>query len=533
MSDQTTVLIIGAGPTGLIMASELSRYGIDYRIIDKRPERTKTSNALGIHPRTMEMLEDMHLIDNFLKLGQRIDAFSINEGGENIVHVSTNQIESFYNFILTLPQTYTEEIIDHHIAHLGKHVERSKALTHIEKNSDTITAKLTDAAGTTESVQCQWLLACDGAHSTVRELTKIPFVGSDLPEQFIIADVHVETNYPDNQITSFLSEDGPLAIFPIKTGSVRLVANLLDRNRDSKQPISLLEIQEITKKRTVGLVKVKDSIWASSFWIHSKMVSQMRDGSVFFLGDAAHIHSPAGGQGMNTGMQDAYNLAWKLALVIKGQSKEELLDSYHQERHPIAEEVLRDTERMTKFILSRNPIIRLLRKTLLKTLMKFHKIQHAFVMKLSQLTMHYPASPIIDYENRVDKKGPLPGEHAPDAFFINNEGKEKRILKVISGTLHHLLIFTGKKPSEETLEKIKLLHEWAEKQKGKMRVTVISHPKVFECFSEHCELDTNSNLHIKYNAKQACFYLIRPDKYVGCCSTQLETQIILDYYENF
>ena len=163
--------------------------------------------------------------------------------------------------------------------------------------------------------------------------------------------------------------------------------------------------------------------------------------------------------------------------------------------------------------------------------MKFNKVQHAFVMKLSQLTMHYSNSSIIDYTDKINKKGPLPGEHAPDAFYIDNEGKEKRLAHIISGTEHHLLIFTGKKPSEETLEKIKSLHEWAEKQNNIMKVTVIAHPKVFKCFSDHCELDTNTNLHIKYNAKQACFYLIRPDKYIGCCSSQLEAHLIANYFK--
>jgi len=141
MSEPIPVLIIGAGPSGLTMALELSRHGIHYRIVDKQPERIKTSNALAIHPRTLEMLEDMGVINSFLKLGQRIDAFSINDGEKNVALVSTNQIESYYNFILSLPQYHTEEILDHNISQLGKHVERAKELMHLEKKEGIITAR--------------------------------------------------------------------------------------------------------------------------------------------------------------------------------------------------------------------------------------------------------------------------------------------------------------------------------------------------------------------------------------------------------
>ncbi len=261
------------------------------------------------------------------------------------------------------------------------------------------------------------------------------------------------------------------------------------------------------------------------------MVAQMRKNSIFFAGDASHVHSPAGGQGMNTGMQDAYNLAWKLALVINGKSKTELLDSYQDERQPIAKQVLSDTEKMTKLMLIKSPLSRFLRRVFIKQTLKLNSLQHKFMMKLSQLTMHYFESPIIDYHHKINKKGPLPGEHAPDAMYINNEGDEKRLADIIRGTTHHLLIFTGKKPSEEALGNIQSLREWALNHAGHMKTTIISHPKVFDKFSDHCELDTNSNLHITYNAKQPCFYLIRPDKYVGCCSSELDKNIIESYFQ--
>jgi len=529
MPEPIPVLIVGAGPSGLTMAHELSRHGIDYRIVDKRPERTKTSNALAIHPRTLEMLDDMGVINSFLKLGQRIDAVSINDGEKNVVLMSTNQIESYYNFILSLPQYHTEEILDNNISRLEKHVERPKELIHLEKEDGIITARVLDAAGNSETISCQWLIACDGAHSTVRDILNTKYTGIDLPQQSIIADVHIESYYPDNQVTAFFSKDGPLAFFPIKTGSFRMVATLINSDRDPKQPVSLLEIQQITKKRSAGQIKIKDIIWISPFWVHSKMVGNMRDGSIFFAGDAAHTHSPAGGQGMNTGMQDAYNLAWKLALVIKGESKTHLLDTYQEERYPIAKQVLRDTEKLTRIVLLNDVVSRFFRFVFIKLALKIPKIQHNFLMKMSQLTMHYFKSSIVDYHHKANQKGPLPGEHTPDALYINNEGDEKRLLDIIRGKTHHLLIFTGKKPSDEALQNIQSLYKWTASHNTHIKTTVIAHPKVFNRFADHCELDTNSNLHITYNARQPCFYLIRPDKYVGCCSEDLNKNIIESY----
>lgn len=529
MPDPIPVLIVGAGPSGLTMALELSRRGIDYRIIDKQPERIKTSNALAIQPRTLEMLDDMGVVDGFLKMGQRIVSISINDASRNISLVSTDQIESYYNFIQSLPQYYTEEILDQQLLRQDKQIERQRELVQLERKEGMVVAELLDADGNPETVQCQWLIACDGARSTIRNILDVKFTGIDFPQRFIIADVHIESDYPDDQVIAFLSKYGPIAFFPIKAGSFRMVATLMNSDRDPEQSISLLEIQKITEQRTKGKIKVKDAFWVSPFWIHNRMVANMREGSVFFVGDAAHTHSPAGGQGMNTGMQDAYNLAWKLALVIKGESEVRLLDTYQEERCSIAKQVLNDTEKMTKIILIKSDFMRFLRFVLIKLALGIHKLQHKFLMKLTQLTMRYSNSSIIDYHGKANKKGPFPGEYAPDVLYINKEGNEKRLLDIIRGTTHHLLLFTGKKPSEEALENIHSLYNWVLSRNTHMKVTVITHPKVFNRFAMHCELDANSSLHIAYNARQPCFYLIRPDKYVGCCSKNLDKNIIETY----
>ena len=529
MPEQVPVLIVGAGPSGLTMAATLHHHGIQCRLIEKRAKQTQTSNAAAIHSLTMEMLDDLGVIRPFLKRGERVEFLSLNRGAKNIAKILTAQIESHYNYMLSIPQNISEEILNHHLEKMNKPVERNLTLSAIQQTQQGIIADVIDENQKTQQIHCQYLIASDGAHSTVRDLLAMTFSGIDIKQQFVLADANIPSDYPDNGFSIYFHKDGPLAVFPFKKGKARIVATIINPGRDPKQPVSLLEIQIIAEKRSEDQLKVVGANWLSSFWIHSKMLNRFRKGNVFFIGDAAHIHSPAGGQGMNTGMQDAYNLAWKLALSIQGHTKPNLLDSYEEERLPNARALLTNTERMTSLILMRNPFLQWLRQKVLKFSMKEKHLQHAIIMEMSMLNLHYAKSPIINYEFHVCSKSPLPGQRAPDAYYLDRNGT-KRMDDLLRSTKHTLLLFTGTHPNQQSIDQIHAIKKWATDRSHLMNAVVIVHHNAIEHFPDTEPLDKNNDLHTAYHVDQASFFMVRPDNYIGCCSAKLNLELLSNYW---
>ena len=350
LSNNLPVLIVGAGPTGLMMAAILARYGINFRIIDKKSERTPGSNATWIQTRTLELFDQLGVLDKFLKVGHRCDAINFYEDGKHLSQLSLKNIESIYPFILTLPQNKTEELLEEYLKGFNCGVERSVELIDIKYDSDIVTSTLKNTDGYADIVKSNWLIACDGANSLVREKCGFHFPGEDLTEQFIVADATIDFSYLSKDEMHFFFDPGTvLTAFPLGSNRYRLAGNLhFELPRKSFYDV---EVIEMVQERAHGNYYVSDVSWVSSFWIHGKASESMRKGPIFLAGDAAHIHSPAGGQGMNIGLQDAYNLAWKLALVIKAKAKLSLLETYHIERYPVIYESVEQNEFYTKLAL--------------------------------------------------------------------------------------------------------------------------------------------------------------------------------------
>lgn len=529
MPEQIPILIVGAGPTGLTMAAALHHHGVEYRLIEKRAEQTQTSNAAGIHARTLELLDDLNLVNPFIKRGQRIDFFVLNRGLTQIAKIPTAQIESRYNFLLSIPQNISEEILNHHLTKIKKPVERNHTLIAIKQTRDGIIVDVLDENQESQQIHCRYLVACDGAHSNVRNLLNMSFTGTDISQQFVLADVHISETYSDNEASVYFHADGPLAIFPFEKGHARVVATIIDPHRDPKQPVSLLEMQTIVEKRSKGQLKIESANWTSPFWVHSKMLKQFRQGNIFFAGDAAHVHSPVGGQGMNTGMQDAYNLAWKLALTLQGHTKDNLLDSYNEERVPNAMTLLKNTERMTHMVLIRNTFLQWLRQKLMKALIKQSYIQHAFMMEMSMLNIRYEKSSVINYEYHVSSKSPLPGNRAPDVYFTDRDDT-KRMDDLLRTTKHTLLLFTGPKPNKFAIHQINLFKEWGMERNTLVNPIILVHPDNADAFSNQDPLDTYKDIYKAYHVDKPCFFMVRPDNYIGCCSKEMNIELLNNYW---
>lgn len=525
MTNHLPVLIVGAGPTGLMMACELARYGVSFRIIDKKSDPTVSSNATWIQTRTIELFDHLGIADRFLKISNLCHAINFYLDGKSLVKIPLNYIDSTYPFILMLPQCETERLLNQYLEESNKKVERSLELIDVKQSDNTVISTIKYPDGHTETIPSDWLVACDGANSTVREKCNMFFPGEDLPEQFIVADAQIESFMSKDEVHVFFDKGAIFAAFPLGSNKYRISANL--HLTHPRKIFAEREVIEMTQERAHGAYYVKSVSWISPFWIHSKVVKHLQDGSIFLAGDAAHIHSPAGGQGMNTGIQDAYNLAWKLALVSKGKAKPSLLNSYHPERSPVVNEIVAQTERYTKMALFDNRFLTKLQQFERRISRNPMRLSKKIGTQLTQLGIQYKNSPVIDYEN-ISGKSLQQGTRAPDVVI----DKSMRLYQYLRNSRHNVLLFTGQKSGKNTLKKIIELQKWlSQTYSDLIEIHVISKDKLNNI--NNIILDVNDIVHEHYHVKNPAIYIIRPDNYIAYCSKNLDSVSIERFFKRY
>lgn len=394
-----SILIVGAGPVGLTMAAELVRYGVPVRLIDRSAEPTQTSKALVLWSRTLELIDRMGCTQAFLDVGLRVHGASIRSGTSVLGRASFDGISSPYNFALMIPQRDTERLLHEHLVSMGGTVEREVELTGFAQDADGVRATLRHKDGREEAVETPWLIGCDGAHSSVRHGLGLTFDGSTEGGDWILADVRLEGKGkpPSDEIAPFLHDEGPFVVFPIPGNRARIIAAVgrADLTVPRPEP-TLADVQQLIDRRAGGGFRASDAVWLANFRINERKVTDYRHGRVFLAGDAAHIHSPAGGQGMNTGMQDAFNLAWKLALVVRGEAGVKLLESYSPERSKVGDMVLRNASLMTDMGTLSNPAALAVRNLVLRLMLGLHAVQDRMAATMSETEIGYTGGPLSE-----------------------------------------------------------------------------------------------------------------------------------------
>ena len=390
-----SVLIAGAGPVGLTLANELTRYGVGVRIVDTAAQRTDKSKALVLWSRTLELFDQGGYADPFLAAGVPAHGAQLSNGKDVVARVSLDSIQCRYPYALMIPQSETERILEEQLGKRGVKVERTVSLESFADKSEGVQAVLRSAKGETETVTADWLIGCDGAHSTVRHGLGFAFEGTTQQSDWWLADVMLTGLEPHDLLHIFWHKDGILAFFPMGGGRWRVIGDLGPATSDSHHPDpTLAEVQALIAHRSTAGIVISHPYWLAAFRINERKVAHYGRGRVFVAGDAAHIHSPAGGQGMNTGMQDVFNLAWKLSLVIRGVCKPALLDSYSIERSAVGDMVLSNASRLTDMAVLRNPLLQTLRNTVVKFASGFPQVAHIVADTLSELNIGYPKSPL-------------------------------------------------------------------------------------------------------------------------------------------
>lgn len=414
------VIVVGAGPVGLTAAIELRRRGVDVLIVDKRDDVAPWAKAVGIQPRTLEIWDQVGIVDRMLNASQSMLGQVVYVNGEKTGEMRLSvPPEVPYGFIC-LPQYATEEILGAHLADLGTPLRRGVELVAVRQDEESVTASLRDRSGETREVTAAYLVAAEGAHSLVRKSLGLEFSGDAFPEEYMLADVELDWSVePGMSVRSSHVTDGVvddvLVCIPLP-GRCRYRISMLvppelsaaandttagqsgvahGIQTEGPKP-QLHHVQAVLDRLAPEPTTASALRWSSVFRISHRLVNRYSDGRVFLAGDTAHIHPPTGAQGMNTGVQDAYNLGWKLALAAQAVAAPCLLDSYHAERHPVGEEVVGRTVRAAREGLGAGDD------------------PQTAVLRTAQLLVHYADSPIVAADGEVPG-GPIPGERAPDA----------------------------------------------------------------------------------------------------------------------
>ena len=386
------LLIVGAGPVGLLLANECARRGLRYRIVERRPSLSVNSKALAIFPRTLEILDMAGLVDPFLKVANQVNWVSVIAGRRRLAHIRFAPQGTPYQFVAMVPQNVTEGILEAELRRRGGAVEFGTEFLGAEQNSQRVTASL-QRNGALERCTAQYAVGCDGAHSTLRHLLSLPFAGAQYEALFLLADVETNEALPADAMQLCPSRHGPLAIFPMSPHRRRIVATVAQPEGDAP---SLDLVRRLLIERAPPGIEARAVHWSSYFRVHHRQLSELRVGRMFLAGDAAHIHSPFGGQGMNTGLQDVWNLAWKLDIASRGRANDALLESYALERRPVIARVIELTHRMTTALGSASLLSQCVRNLAIPMATRLPGVQRAMVRRLSQLDVSCAGSPIVE-----------------------------------------------------------------------------------------------------------------------------------------
>jgi 2-polyprenyl-6-methoxyphenol hydroxylase-like FAD-dependent oxidoreductase len=506
------VIVVGAGPVGLVAAAELARHGVGVRVIDKLAQPTDQSRAIAVHARSLDMFDRMGIVDELLSTGIKAIAMQLYAGDNRLFRVPLGDVDSAYPFTLNTAQTETERVLGGHLSALGVTVERGVELVSLSQDDDAARVTLSHPDGTTEQVVASYVIGADGGHSKVRKLVGTKLGGSFVGERCLLGDVDVEHDLDTDSMHTFLSPDGAVVALPMVGGRMRFIAELHDApgtplNTNPTQA----ELQAIIDRR-IGGMRIVRSHWLTSFEIHHARVPAYRWGRVFLAGDAAHIHSPAGGQGMNTGMQDAFNLAWKLAAVLRGEAGETLLDSYEAERMPVADGVIAFTDRLTRAG-TLTGVPRRIRDVAIRMLSHVPAARRLMAETAEEVNIGYQGGPIA-VGRRVRRAKVVAGDHVP---HIIDAALAKQLSAACDGTGHVVLTVAARHvaPAAGGLGQTQVLITTSD-------TAVAGYDAVIA--------DPEGVVAQRFGLRNGGRVVIRPDGYIGAVAALDDTTTVADYF---
>lgn len=417
---ETFVLVVGAGPTGLMLANQLARRGVSVLLVDRNPGPSRATKALGVQARTLEIYDRLGIAGSAVDLGIRATGANLWADGRRAARVPLGDIGrdlSPYPFLLILGQDDNERLLGEALRRHGVEPQWSTELVALEPSADRVLATLKLADGTLRQVAAGWIAGCDGAHSTVRRLRNIGFPGAPYEHVFFVADTIATGPMVPNELNVFLWRGGFHLFFPMRGADHWRVVAILPPALRGRDDVDFDAVVPVIRAEVGPRLSFQGCNWFSTYRIHHRRALRFRDGRCFLLGDAAHIHSPVGAQGMNTGLQDAYNLGWKLSLVASGRADPKLLDSYAVEREPVAERLLATTDRAFSLVVSESWLAGLFRTRILARILAFamgrERLRRLAFRTVSQIGIHYRGSPLSAGPAALPPPAPQAGDRFP------------------------------------------------------------------------------------------------------------------------
>lgn len=444
---RTDVLIAGAGPTGLALACQLIRYGVDFIIVDRKEDTTPYSKAIGVQARTLEIYQQINLADRLVELGAITKGVRLLEGGEKRAEIPLMRLGqgmSPYPFLLIVEQGKHEKLLYEFIKSHGKDVSWQTTLSDFSQQDNGVTATVTGPSGRPRTIEARYLVGCDGAKSLVRTHLGLSFEGSTLERLFYVADVQINWEFSHDMLTACVAKDNATAFFPMPGADHYRIVGMFPDDSDKKEgEILYEEIEQQILKDTQLQLDIYKVNWFSTYKVHSRRVNKFSAGRCFVAGDAAHIHSPAGAQGMNTGIQDGYNLAWKLAVVLRGGARVDLLDTYNEERVEVAKRLLETTDRFFELLVNPDWLLSFARRYIFprvaNLLVGLDSVNQFIFPLVSQIGITYRGRSLsFDTGEEFDVRA---GDRMP--YFLIDE---KSIYDYLHAPKFHLLTFTNDEP---------------------------------------------------------------------------------------
>jgi 2-polyprenyl-6-methoxyphenol hydroxylase-like FAD-dependent oxidoreductase len=529
------VAVIGAGPVGLTAAAELIRHGLKVRIVDRRDGPVLHSHAAVIHVRTQEVFEAMGVADRIVPRGYPLEYVWLNAFDRPLGGIRLYGVDGPYPGPRTISQHLVETLLTEHLETLGAVIDRPVEATGIVEDAGGVEVTLRHPDGADERFRADYVLGCDGSHSLVREVAGIDFPGERYDGlEFIHADAHVRWSFPTGRAYVHVTKHRLLLLFPFDgTGFYRVLCARTDQDPNNQTEPTLAELQEILRELSGDAeAELYDVEWLTRWRSAHRLADHFRRGRLFLAGDAGHIHVPVGGQGMNTGIQDAFNLAWKLAAVIKGEAAPALLDTYEQERHPVAEDLLKGTDRGFHLMVQPSDLASLAMKLFGSTVLGLEAVQDRLRRVLGEVTISYRASPLT--EDHGGSIGPIAGDRVPDGVIVRaSDRRTIRLLQALQGETWHLLMFAGLEPDAEGPNVLDVGREVVRRFGRSVTPILVTPTRQPASWTGMTLYDRQHLIHDCYGVGPPALYLIRPDWYVGFRAAGDRGEALIGYLERW
>jgi len=502
----TDVLIVGAGPTGLMLANQLGRRGVRATIIDRHSGPAQQSRAMAVHARTLEIYAQLGLSDRAVELGRPGTGANMWVEGTlkaRIPFTDMGKDLSPFPYVLMLGQDENERLLGENLRQFGVDVQWNTELVALEPTSAHVSATIKMADGRTQVIDATYVAGCDGGRSGVRQMNGIGFPGAPYEHSFFVADTEATGSMVPDELNVQLWRTGFHLYFPMRGNNRWRVIGILPDGLEKKGDVTFEDLAPSLVRESRGALEFKKCLWFSTYRIHHRCTERFRDRRCFLLGDAAHVHSPMGGQGMNTGLQDAYNLAWKLALVVTGQADDALLDTYEAERMPVAHQLLATTDRAFQRVVSDHWLAGILRMHVVPKIasiaMSSLRVRKAAFRTLSQTGIGYPRSPLSRTLGVPNGKAPRAGARFPWVTLKFGRGGPEDLFKRMDDRRFNLIVIGQPAPASERFGLGDLL-------------------RIHEIPFDADNARTLSSVSIAAPA----FYLLRPDGHIGLAGTLLD-----------